>query len=245
MNFGRSTRRLFRPMVAGAALTFAALGSPAAAESVEVHYAPVENLEHIDVAELRSARTKIDMAAFSLNDWPVIDALIAAKRRGVAVRVVLDPSEQHAMDRLSEIANNIRMKAAGPYMHLKAFAVDGGSLRTGSANFSASGLKLQDNDLILIREPGAVRAFEARFEQIWAVGKQLDASPSASKEPSASSSSTPARCKIKGNVSRDGARVFHVPGDRNYDRVRMDKGLGERWFCSEAQALAAGWLRSK
>jgi hypothetical protein len=32
-----------------------------------------------------------------------------------------------------------------------------------------------------------------------------------------------------------------MPGERNYDRVHMDKGAGERWFCSEEQAVAAGW----
>ncbi|WP_363352480.1 phospholipase D-like domain-containing protein [Methylocystis echinoides] len=54
------------------------------------------------------------MAAYSLTDWPVIDALIDARRRGVAVRIVLDPSQQHAFDRLREIAGAIRMKAQGP-----------------------------------------------------------------------------------------------------------------------------------
>ncbi len=122
-----------------------AFARPAGAEPVEIHYAQVENLEHVDVELLRSARAKIDMAAYSLTDWSIIDTLIDAHRRGVAVRIVLDPSQQHALDRMREIAGNIRMKAPGPYMHLKSYAVDGQALRTGSANLSASGLKQQDN----------------------------------------------------------------------------------------------------
>ena len=35
-------------------------------------------------------------------------------------------------------------------MHLKSYQIDGRLLRTGAANFSASGLKRQDNDLIVI-----------------------------------------------------------------------------------------------
>jgi hypothetical protein len=35
---------------------------PAGADSIEIHYAPVENLEHVDVDLLRSARAKINMA---------------------------------------------------------------------------------------------------------------------------------------------------------------------------------------
>jgi hypothetical protein len=46
---------------------------------------------------------------------------------------------------------------------------------------------------------------------------------------------------IKGNVSRKGERIYHMPGDRDYDRVQMDKGSGKRWFCSEEQAVASGW----
>jgi hypothetical protein len=32
-----------------------------------------------------------------------------------------------------------------------------------------------------------------------------------------------------------------MPGDRDYDRVHMDKGFGEPWFRSEEQAAASGW----
>ena len=45
------------------------------------------------------------------------------------------------------------MKAPGPYMHLKSYSVDGNILRSGSANLSASGLKQQDNDIVILREP--------------------------------------------------------------------------------------------
>ena len=41
------------------------------AEAV-VHYAPTENLEHIDVALIDHAETSIDMAAYVLTDWAVI-----------------------------------------------------------------------------------------------------------------------------------------------------------------------------
>jgi phosphatidylserine/phosphatidylglycerophosphate/cardiolipin synthase-like enzyme len=71
----------------------AVCAAPARAADVEIHYAPAENLERVDVDLLRSAHTKIDMAAYSLTDWPVIDALIDAHRRGVVVRIVLDPSQ--------------------------------------------------------------------------------------------------------------------------------------------------------
>ncbi|HEX6980231.1 MAG TPA: thermonuclease family protein [Alphaproteobacteria bacterium] len=51
-------------------------------------------------------------------------------------------------------------------------------------------------------------------------------------------------CRIKGNINRRGERIYHVPGGRYYDRTRVDESQGERWFCSEAEARAAGWRRS-
>ena len=52
-------------------------------------------------------------------------------------------------------------------------------------------------------------------------------------------------CRIKGNISRTGARIYHVPGGRSYDRTRIDTSKGEQWFCTEAQAEAAGWRRAR
>lgn len=50
-----------------------------------------------------------------------------------------------------------------------------------------------------------------------------------------------ARCAIKGNISASGVRIYHSPGSRTYPEVRIDMGKGERWFCSEREAVAAGW----
>jgi hypothetical protein len=53
-------------------------------------------------------------------------------------------------------------------MHLKSYEIDGLTLRTGSANFSASGENAQDNDLIVMRDGGrSADAFDAHFERTW------------------------------------------------------------------------------
>jgi endonuclease YncB( thermonuclease family) len=47
-------------------------------------------------------------------------------------------------------------------------------------------------------------------------------------------------CPIKGNISRKG-RIYHMPWHRDYDRVKLNESLGERWFCDEGEAHRAGW----
>ena len=57
---------------------------------------------------------------------------------------------------------------------------------------------------------------------------------------STAENTAPAGCAIKGNITKSG-RTYHLPWNRSYNAVRIDIAKGERWFCSEAEALAAGW----
>jgi len=51
-------------------------------------------------------------------------------------------------------------------------------------------------------------------------------------------------CVIKGNINTAGERIYHLPGQAHYDRVVIRPELGQRWFCSEEEARAAGWRPS-
>ena len=70
-------------------------------------------------------------------------------------------------------------------------------------------------------------------------------------------------CTIKGNIGKSGTRIYHVAVTAYmepfhvrlngatclaagfYDRTRIHASKGERWFCTEAEARAAGWRRSR
>ncbi len=52
-------------------------------------------------------------------------------------------------------------------------------------------------------------------------------------------------CRIKGNINDRGERIFHMPGQQYYDVTRISGGRGERWFCTTAEARAAGWRASR
>jgi hypothetical protein len=53
------------------------------------------------------------------------------------------------------------------------------------------------------------------------------------------------KCSIKGNVSRKGERIYHIPSHRDYEDTEIDTNDGERWFCTEDAARAAGWRRAQ
>jgi endonuclease YncB( thermonuclease family) len=54
----------------------------------------------------------------------------------------------------------------------------------------------------------------------------------------------PKGCPIKGNVTANG-RIYHLPWSPWYNRIRMDGTKGKRWFCSEEEAIAAGWRAAR
>jgi phosphatidylserine/phosphatidylglycerophosphate/cardiolipin synthase-like enzyme len=172
--------RILRTSTVFAAL-LAAFPPRVAEPAAIVHYAPAENLEHIDAVLIDQARHEIDMAAYVLTDWPVIQALTRVAKRGVNVRIYLDGeqlSEREPAGVLQDLAETpgveIRIKRdKGAPMHLKSYQIDRRMLRTGAANFSASGLKHQDNDLVVIESAHAAAAFKRKFDTQFAAGKML------------------------------------------------------------------------
>ena len=69
----------------------------------------------------------------------------------------------------------------------------------------------------------------------WRRGKRLESNENSQRGD----------CKIKGNISSKGEKIFHLPGGIYYDRTKISKQKGERWFCTESEALNAGWRQSK
>ncbi len=53
----------------------------------------------------------------------------------------------------------------------------------------------------------------------------------------------PTFCVVKGVVTKDGQKIFYIPSDGNYNQIEVDQAKGERMFCSDDEAILAGWYR--
>jgi endonuclease YncB( thermonuclease family) len=51
------------------------------------------------------------------------------------------------------------------------------------------------------------------------------------------------QCVIKGNIGKRG-RIYYMPFHSSYSRVKIDLSNGERWFCTEGEAMVQGWRRA-
>lgn len=82
---------------------------------------------------------------------------------------------------------------------------------------------------------------EAREERagIWS-GQSEPAWVYREKRWSGAEYSAPSGCAIKGNITSYG-RIYYMPWNPRYASVKIEDRKGERWFCSEAEAIAGGW----
>jgi phosphatidylserine/phosphatidylglycerophosphate/cardiolipin synthase-like enzyme len=147
----------------------------------EDHFSPAENLEQLDLAQIQQARSSLDIAMYAFTDRYLAGAIARAAERGVEVRIYRDHEQFEEEQRRADEHNDdsttamlhgkpnvhIRIKHSHELMHLKAYLVDGAVLRDGSANWSPSGLKRQDNNAHLTTDLAQVHDFRQVFEQMW------------------------------------------------------------------------------
>ncbi|WP_165814819.1 thermonuclease family protein [Labrenzia sp. 011] len=90
--------------------------------------------------------------------------------------------------------------------------------------------------------------WQGSFENPWEfrARKRAEKMPQQSQKTQSVGGQSSSDCNIKGNISfSTGERIYHLPGQEFYSKTRIDTGNGERWFCSEAEARAAGWRRAR
>ena len=79
---------------------------------------------------------------------------------------------------------------------------------------------------------------------ILAVTSLLTMGLGASSAPVIASGAKPG-CVVKGNISvSTGRKLYHLPGMRNYEATVIDLAKGERWYCSETETQANGWVKA-
>ena len=140
-------------------------------------YSPDSNIERMDEQAIAStdAHAHLDIAMYAFTDHILADAVADAAERGVKVRIYRDQQQyeqesgrdQYVARRFAAEPNiSIRVKHSSDLMHLKEWS-DGIRLREGSANWSPSGEKRQDNSAAVFTNKLAAQAFESKFQDMW------------------------------------------------------------------------------
>jgi phosphatidylserine/phosphatidylglycerophosphate/cardiolipin synthase-like enzyme len=157
----------------------AALGSshPAAstsASSTEVAFGPEGGAEALVVKTIDNAKSSIRLAAFAFSSPVIVKALLAAKRRGADVRIVVDRKHnvdedekgigRKALGALLESGIPVRTNARYRIHHDKYMVVDARHVQTGSYNYALSANRNSENVLVIWNAPALAAKYLAHWE---------------------------------------------------------------------------------
>jgi len=115
------------------------------------------------------ARFQVDAAVYDLNLWSIRDALIAAHRRGVSVRVVVESGhlDEDEVQSLIETGIPVVDDQNDGLMHNKFVVIDGAHVWSGSMNLTVNGVYKNNNNLIYLRSSRLAENYTHEFEEMF------------------------------------------------------------------------------
>lgn len=161
-----------RFLVAGS-LALACLVLPSTARG-DVYFSPNGGTETRLINEINLCRTRLDVAVFNISSSAVARAIVAARNRGVAVRVISDYGQSTSSS--SQVrwlrSNRIRVHLLGtsdPYslMHHKYAVFDGVRMETGSYNWTVSANRSNHENADFMADGAKIATFQSNFERLW------------------------------------------------------------------------------
>jgi len=222
--------KLFLCLSLGLALT----GPAQARSSTQTAFSPSPEAIKLVVKTINQAKASIDVAAYSFTSKPVSEALLAAHRRGAAVRILLDKSQgkRHykAAEVLREAGIPIRINRRYAIMHNKYIIIDGKTVETGSFNYTANAEKRNAENVIVIKNNEKVaKAYMENWEKLWNEGEAYApnsqtlpeaAAPETVKPETAKTATAPAENKFSSRmfckIVRAAFEVFYPHTWRSY-----------------------------
>lgn len=153
-------------------------GAAVAAPSLDVGFSPEGSAQQLVLRTLDDARESIRLMGYSFTSPEVVKSLVAAKRRGVDVMVVVD--EKGNRSRASQAAMNVVANAGIPLringqykiMHDKVIVTDGQNVELGSFNYTRSAAESNSENALVVRGvPALAQTYLSHWQSRWDGGK--------------------------------------------------------------------------
>lgn len=149
---------------------------------------------------IESASQTLDIAMFFLTSQPIADALLQAKQRGVAVRLILDAggasNSYSKHGQLCSAGVTVKIENWGGKSHSKWVVADAAlplaaAVVFGSMNFTSAGDSQNDENTLYVKNPAFAAAFQSEFNRQWTDLAQVPSCTAVSVEGADSSSCSP------------------------------------------------------
>jgi cardiolipin hydrolase len=137
----------------------------------EAFFSPGEACLQRIVARLTNARTSVDICVFTITDDRISNAILAAHRRGVAVRIITDNDK--AFDPGSDVPRFVqagiplKVDQTPFHMHHKFAIFDRTRLLNGSYNWTRGAAEQNQENVTDTGDPRLLAAFQHEFDQLW------------------------------------------------------------------------------
>lgn len=146
---------------------------PSSAQRIvcDIRFSPHGGCTDAIVGTLREAKQTVLMQAYSFTSEPIANALIAAKRRGASVKVILDKSqlaERYSVaGQLMASGILVRIDYAHAIAHNKVIVIDGRTVLTGSFNFTRGAEERNAENLLILRDANVAVQYAENWRAHW------------------------------------------------------------------------------
>ncbi|MBN1850682.1 MAG: hypothetical protein JW932_19080 [Deltaproteobacteria bacterium] len=142
----------------------------------QVLFSPEDRIISYIMDEFDSALKSIDIVVFLIGSKTVANALVKVRKKGVAVRMIIDANVARSRYSYDEflIKNDIEVKTIkvrGGSMHSKFILIDGVKLIAGSANLTNDANYRNHEFIFVTDDPALIQPFSSKFEELWSIGK--------------------------------------------------------------------------
>jgi phosphatidylserine/phosphatidylglycerophosphate/cardiolipin synthase-like enzyme len=145
---------------------------------VENHFAPEDNAVAQIIEEIELAQSRIRFMAFIFTSEEIAEAMLERAQAGVVVQGVIEDRnagrDYSQYDRLRAAVHDV-LPDGNPYiLHHKVIIVDDATVILGSYNFTASAEEVNDENLLIIRDPEVATLFVAEFGRVYEQARTQD-----------------------------------------------------------------------
>jgi phosphatidylserine/phosphatidylglycerophosphate/cardiolipin synthase-like enzyme len=195
---------------------------------VRIYFSPNGGCDQAVVQLAGRAQSYLDAACYTFTLNSIADQLLAAKRRGVWVRVIVDKTQASQQSsqaqRLAAAGIPVLMNSHSGLMHDKFLVVDGRSVATGSFNWTASATQKNDENLVVFAdEPPVAKAFAGQFDRMWRDSTRFrsisGAAPVPTKSPRARSAPSPQAPSLQTAQPAHSDTVYITSSGTKYHRL--------------------------
>ena len=136
---------------------------------LENYFCPQDNCQEQIINKIRNANQTIKFMLFTFTDQDIAEELVKKKEQGLKVKGIIEnfQNKQYWQTPLLQENNvTIKIHSSNIFQHNKVFIIDQ-TLITGSYNPTRAANTINDENILIIKQPEIVEAYKIYFKELF------------------------------------------------------------------------------